>query len=247
MSFMDLPVANALIDLGSVVVLLAVVAGALYKLKGGSAHHFDRWDVLKPPTKADVPKGTSLKSFSTVLFRDVFTTKVLDSCSRLKRGAHLAIFWGFVFLGISTTLAFITNPDNRVLPLTNPVKVFGNAGGLLIVVGFVFMFHVRYREHAPVWRLTRSDFFVLTLFLAVVTGFVTQQAVYSAGGSLWVSDAFWVHMAFVVVLLATAPFTKFFHAVSKPLSIFHDEVDARLGREPVLPVPAAETREAGQA
>lgn len=246
MSFMNLPVTNEVIDLGSIVVLAVVVAGVAYKISGGSLHHFDRFQVLKAPAnvvEAAGPAGVALKSFAIVLFRDVFTTKVLGTCSRLKRASHLALFWGFVFLAISTTLAFITDPTDAVLPLTDPVKIFGNAGGILVVAGFIFMFYVRYREQAPIWRLTRSDVFMTTLFLTVVTGFVTQQAVYSAGGSSWVSDTFWLHMAFVIVLLATAPFTKFFHAIAKPVSIMHDEVDLRLGREPVLPAAAAARKE----
>ena len=246
MTFMDLPVANEFIDLGSIVVLAVVVAGVLYKIRGGSLYHFDRWRVLDAPRsllEAGAPAGVALRSFFVVLFRDVFTTKVLGTCSRMKRASHLALFWGFVFLAISTTLAFITNPTNVVLPLTNPVKIFGNAGGILVVIGFIFMFFVRYREQAPVWRLTRSDVFMTTLFLTVVTGFVTQQAVYSASESFWVSDTFWLHMAFVIVLLATAPFTKFFHAVSKPVSILQDEVDLRMGREPALPASPIESKE----
>lgn len=244
---MGLPIANEFIDLGSILVLLVIVAGVLYRIRSGATRHFDRWMVLKPPrslVEAASHFKEALLSFFTVLFRDVFTTQVLGTCSRLKRVAHLAIFWGFASLAVSTTLAFITNPGNLVLPLTNPVKLFGNAGGVLVVGGFVGMFYVRYREQAPVWRLTRSDVFMITLFLTVVTGFVTQQAVYSTSGSDWVSGTFWLHMAFVIVLLATAPFTKFFHSISKPVSILHDEVDGRLGNEPVLPIRTTDLREA---
>ena len=238
MAFMDLPIANALIDLGSLLVVVVVIVGIAYRIRGGSLHHFDRWQVIRGPLESIEAKLTSrvaLTSFSIVLFRDVFTAKVLDTCGRLKRVSHVAIFWGFVFLAISTTLAFLTNPTNLVLPLTDPVKLFGNAGGILIVIGFLTMFYVRYREEAPIWKLTRSDVFLLTLFLTVATGFVTQQAVYSDTGPFWVSGTFWLHMAFVIVLLATAPFTKFFHAVSKPVSILYDEADTKMGREPVLP------------
>lgn len=236
MAFMDLPVPNLIIDLGSLIVLAAVVAGLAYRARGGAFKRFDRWAVLSSAGGAEQSpsSGIALMSFFTVLFRDVFTTRVLAACDRLKRASHIALFWGFVLLAISTTLAFLTNPEDAILPFTNPVKLFGNAGGILVVLGFAFMFYVRYREHTPIWRLTRSDFFILTLLLTVVTGFATQQAVYSAAGP-WIGGAFWVHMAFVVVLLATAPSTKFFHALSKPVSILHDEFDARLGKEPVLP------------
>ncbi|MDG6899026.1 MAG: hypothetical protein JRN12_02695 [Nitrososphaerota archaeon] len=235
---MNLPVSNELIDLGSVVVLVFIVGGALYKVRGGSLHHFNRWSLKATNgiAQSTTPLKTTLNAFLTVLFRDVFATRVLDNCNRIKRIAHLALFWGFVFLGVSTTLAFITNPTDVILPLTDPVKLFGNAGGILVVAGFVSMFYVRYREKAPIWRLTRSDVFMVTLFLTVITGFVTQEAIYSTSGSGWVSGTFWLHMVFVTTLLATAPFTKFFHAISKPVSIFREEVDGRTGKEPVLPI-----------
>lgn len=218
-------------------VLALILAGIAYRIRGGWLHHFNEWRPLEPVQKT-MTKPSVLGSFFVVLLREVFTARVLKTCNNVKRLSHLAIFWGFVFLGISTVLAFFTNPTNLVLPLWNPVKLFGNVGGALILVGFGAMFYVRYRERAPVWRLTRSDSFLMILLLAVVTGFITQQAVYSAGETVWVSATFWIHMVFVVGLLATAPFTKFFHAVSKPVALLHDELDVKSGREPLLPMAA---------
>jgi nitrate reductase gamma subunit len=238
MSFMNLPIANQLIDIGGVIVLLVVIFGIAYKLNGGSLHHFFHWQIFSKRRKEkinDSESSTVVPSFFTILVREVFAFQNLGTCSKTKRFSHFAIFWGFVFLAISTTLAFLTNPTNIVLPLYNPVKIFGNAGGALVVAGFVGMFYIRYREEAPIWRLTRSDLFLMTLFLAVVTGFVTQQTIYSSMGSDWVSSTFWIHMVFVIMLLATAPFTKFFHAISKPVSLLYQEMERRIGAEPLLP------------
>jgi nitrate reductase gamma subunit len=241
MSFMNLPVANQLIDAGSLVVLVLIVLGVFYRYKTGSFHHFVHWQTFNPGSsdgnqEAKSPSSTTvIPSFFTILFREVFAFRVLQTCSKLKRVSHLAIFWGFVFLGISTTLAFFTNPTNLVLPLSNPVKLFGNVGGALVVAGFFGMFSVRYREGAPVLRMTRSDVFLLILFLAVVSGFVTQQTVYSSMGAYWISSAFWIHMVLVIMLLVTAPLTKFFHAISKPVSLLYEEMDKNSGVEPLLP------------
>ena len=245
MAFMDLPVANIVIDTGRLVDLIVVVAGELQRERRGSLNHFFHWQIfassrVRNSQRNMVPKenkGVGSSIFN-VLFRDVFTTRVLATCSKTKRYSHLALFWGFVFLAVSTTLAFLTNPHDVILPLYNPVKIFGNAGGVLVLGGFIGMFYVRYRERLPIWRLNRSDMFLMTLFLTVVTGFITQQMIYSSTGSFWVSNAFWVHMILVVLLLATAPFTKFFHALSKPVSMLYDEIDRRSGREPLLPVGA---------
>lgn len=245
MPFMNLPIANQIIDIGSLVVLLLVILGVVYKLSGGSFHHFFHWKILSKNVNGNLKtSGNSsavVPSFFIILVREVFVFRVLGTCSKTKRFSHLAIFWGFVFLGISTTLAFLTNPTNIVLPLYNPVKLFGNAGGALVIAGFVGMFCIRYREGAPMWRLTRSDVFLVTLFLTVVTGFVTQQTIYSTMGSYWISSTFWIHMAFVIMLLATAPFTKFFHALTKPVSLMYEEMEERTGAEPLLPSKATST------
>lgn len=239
MSFMNLPIENYVIDIGSLFVLLFIVVGIVYKLKGGSFHQFFFWKIFSDRnTEKKYPSRVS-RSFFTILFREVFAFRVLGTCSRLKRYSHLAIFWGFVFLAISTTLAFIMNPTDIILPLYHPVKLFGNIGGALVVIGFIGMFYIRYREKAPIWRLTRSDLFLVTLFLTVVTGFVTQQTIYSSLNTLWVSSSFWIHMIFVVALLATAPFTKFFHAISKPYSLLNEEIDKKSGVEPLLPVDSS--------
>ena len=244
MSFMDLPIANQLIDVAGLVVLLIIILGVIYKLKQGTLHRFSQWKIF---SRGTAKKGSSSSSsssnvapsFFTVFYREVFTFKVLGTCSRTKRLSHIAIFWGFVFLGISTVLAFLLNPTDVILPLYNPVKIFGNTGGILVIIGFIGMFYVRYREKAPIWRFTRSDLFLTTLLLAVITGFITQQTIYSSMGSYWVSSSFWIHMVFVVSLLATAPFTKFYHAISKPVSLLYQEIDRRSSSdvEPLLPTP----------
>lgn len=229
---MNLPVENLVIDIAGLFILLFVVIGVLYKVKQGTLHHFFHWKILSTEAQKSDSK---VASFFAVLFREVFTFRVLGTCSRGKRFSHLAIFWGFVSLAISTTLAFLTNPQDLILPLYNPVKLFGNGGGILVIIGFLGMFYVRSREGGSILRLTRSDVFLLTLVLAAVTGFVTQQTIYSSLGSYWVSSSFWIHMVFVVMLLATAPFTKFFHAVSKPISLLYEEIERKNDAEPLLP------------
>jgi nitrate reductase gamma subunit len=229
---MNLPVENLVIDVGGLLILLLIVIGVLYRVKQSTLHHFFHWKIFSSETKSS---DSRIASFFVVLFREVFAFRVLGTCSRGKRLSHLAIFWGFVALAISTTLAYLTNPKDLVLPLYNPVKLFGNGGGFLVIIGFLGMFYVRSREGGPIWRLTRSDVFLLTLLLAVVTGFVTQETIYSSLGSYWVSSSFWIHMVFVIMLLATAPFTKFFHAVSKPVTLLYEEIERKNEAESLLP------------
>lgn len=228
---MNLPVENLVIDIAGLVILLVVIVGVLYRVKRNAIHNFFHWNIFS----REKSSNSKVSSFFSVLLNEAFAFRFLGTCSRVKRLSHIAVFWGFVSLGISTTLAYLTNPSDLILPLYNPVKLFGNGGGILVIIGFIGMFYVRSRESAPILRLTRSDVFLLTLFLATVTGFVTQQMIYSSLGPFLVSSSFWIHMVFVVLLLSTAPFTKFFHAVSKPITMLYEEIEKKNGVEPLLP------------
>ena len=240
MSLMNLPVPNQLIDIGGFVLLLVIVLGLALRIKHGVLHRFTFLDVFSSAGRANNAsrRHTGLiRGIATVFFYDVLTTRPLATCNKMKRASHLAIFWGFAFTGISTTLAYLMNPQDAILPLTHPVKIFGNLGGILLVAGFIGMFYVRYQENGSAWKITRSDYFLIVLFLTVITGFITQEAVYTTNDPFTVAVTFWAHIVFIVLLLATAPFTKFGHAVFKPVWLLYEDLGKRRGEESHLPSP----------
>lgn len=229
---MGLPVPNSLIDLAGFVLLGVVLVGLFVRYSDGMFRRFPGWRLTKGGG------GGGVAAFFDVLVKQAFAAGVLDTCSRAKRASHLLVFWGFVFTGISTILAWLTNPQNLVLPLGAPVKLFGNLGGALMLVGIAAMFYVRYNEQKGAWHIAKGDYFILVLFFTVVTGFVTQQAVYSFPTADVVAATFWVHMFLVVLLVATAPFTKFGHALFKPVWLLYDNASERRGEETLFPAPA---------
>ena len=238
MSTMNLPVPNSLIDLAGFVLLGVVLVGLAVRASDGMFRRFPNWRLQASATDGKPPGGGTVSGFFNVLFTQVFATTVLGTCDRTKRAAHLLVFWGFVFTGISTVLAWATNPQNLILDLTNPVKLFGNAGGILILIGFAAMFYVRYNEKKGMWHVTGGDYFILALLLTVVTGFITQQAVYSYPTADMIAATFWVHIGLVVLLLATAPFTKFGHALFKPVWLLYEKTSDYRGEETLIPAPS---------
>lgn len=247
---MNLPVSNQLVDIGGAILVIIVVGGLLVKARRGVFHRFYLTNIRlsmksalsRSEKKSDSKSGGFLSSLASVFFLDVLTARPLETCNRTKRASHILVFWGFVFTGISTILAYLMNPTDQILPLTHPVKIFGNVGGILLLAGFVGMFYIRYQESGSAWRLTSADYFLVVLFLTVVTGFITQQMVYSFNTDLTVDVAFWIHMVFIVLLLATAPFTKFGHAVYKPVWILYDKLNAKT-EESLLPQTAQDSGE----
>ena len=238
MSTMNLPIPNSLIDLAGFVLLGVVLVGLAVKASDGMFRRFPEWRLPAGGTEGQARGGGTVSGFFNVLFTQVFATSVMGTCNRAKQASHLLIFWGFVFTGISTVLAWLTNPENFILDITNPVKLFGNAGGILILLGFVAMFYVRYNEKQGMWHITRGDYFNLALFLTVLTGIVTQQAVYSYPTADMIAATFWIHMVLVVLLVAAAPFTKFGHALFKPVWLLYDKVSDNRGEEKLIPAPS---------
>ena len=238
MATMNLPVSNAVIDIAGFVLLGVVLVGLAVKASDGMLRRFPNWRIPPSGGAARASGGGTGSAFFSVLFTEVFATSVLGTCNRAKQAAHLLIFWGFVFTGISTILAWATNPQNLVLDITNPVKLFGNAVGILILFGFAAMFYVRYNEKIGMWHITRGDYFILALFFSVVTGFITQQAVYSYPTADVIAATFWIHMALVILLIATAPFTKFGHALFKPVWLLYDKASDNRGEEDLTPAPS---------
>lgn len=160
------------------------------------------------------------KVFLDTLARDVFYQKPMADCSRIWWVGHLCMFWGFVGLGVTTSLDEIINPSAAPLPLVSPVRILGNVTGAIFLFG-VMVSLVRRAFFSSVRKnSTIGDaIFLGLLFLAGVSGFVTE---YLSNLNMVFPDSlsYYSHIIFVTALLATAPFTKFVHAIGRPVLLW---------------------------
>jgi nitrate reductase gamma subunit len=151
--------------------------------------------------------------------RDVLFQKPISDCSTLKWFAHFAMFWGFVGLALTTTLDEILNPRALPLSIQSPVRLLGNATGLLFVAGVCLSLGFRLSKPGSRRNLAFGDTLFLSLLLiAGLSGFATEIL---AQVNLFLSDqvSYWIHIGFVATLLISAPFTKFVHAIGRPLIV----------------------------
>lgn len=133
---------------------------------------------------------------------------------RLRLWGHLAVFYGTPFLllaaGIAAIYGWIGAEVQR--PPSDPVKIFGNLGGLLVFVGVVVFAFNRLRTRAGSWgRAVYSDWLLLSLiFLLVVTGAFMEVARYAGSGTAAYS-LYLVHLVIVFAAFVYAPYGKFAH------------------------------------
>lgn len=133
---------------------------------------------------------------------------------------HGLILYGFCALMLGDILMQIFNPLRTELPLISPLKLLPVLGGAFALTG-VFYVMARYRKDSYIDNgLTQGrDFLFLTLlFHALLAGFLTV-VMKRAGLTGWVMPIYLYHLAAVLMLLATAPFTRFMHVWIVPTMI----------------------------
>ena len=127
---------------------------------------------------------------------------------------HLAVFYGTPFLLLATSLAAIYSFTGAEVqrPASDPAKILGNLGAILIFTGIVVFAFNRLRAKKGSWGLgSYTDWLLLGMVLMlVVTGVVLEVARYADAANVAYS-LYLVHLIFVFVAFAYAPHGKFAH------------------------------------
>lgn len=203
------------IDIGALIVLTCVVVGVLFKLV--------RWHNSSIPTSLlkGIGQLIAFRSVVRILIasakEDALFVKPLFVKSKLRWLTHATIMWGFVGLALTTTLAYIFNPSSEPMPFTWPVRILGNVSGIMVIIGCVIFTYRLVTNPAERNPLTfRADIiFFSALFFTVITGFVTEFTGYSQY-QLTAYFVYAIHLSLVTLLLGSAPFTRFLHALMTP-------------------------------
>ena len=142
---------------------------------------------------------------------------------------HYTITWGFVGLLAATGLDFLFKTPGSFVPLWYPTRLLGTISGLGLSYGLIVTMIRRSRPalssqgltDSTASRLVPSDWLFLSLLLAVtLLGFVVEAAVYFPVGTAWGYVSFLVHIALAMELLILFPFTKFAHALYRPVALW---------------------------
>jgi len=140
---------------------------------------------------------------------------------------HAATMFGFLGLLAATTLDFGLEivglrETGEQVPLWYPVRLLGTVAGVLLMYGVSMLMIRRWRrEGRTVRRSFTSDWmFLWLLWLAGLTGFIIELALYLPQAPVWGYALFLVHVAIAMELVLLLPFSKFAHAIYRPLSLF---------------------------
>ena len=121
------------------------------------------------------------------------------------------------------------------VPIWYPVRLLGTVAGLVMMYGASMLMIRRWRkEGRTVQHSFSSDWmFLWLLWIAGLTGFIIELALYLPEAPLWGYALFLVHVAVAMELVLLVPFTKFAHAIYRPVALFLQALARRASGSPM--------------
>jgi nitrate reductase gamma subunit len=170
---------------------------------------------------AALGRQASVKAVGTAAKEIALSGGMRDCEDAQQWAAHQLIMWGFIGLFATTCLDTIMNPAAAPLPLLHPVRLLGNLTGIAFMTGLTLaiarralLAQVRASSHLSDWT------FLLSLWGTGATGFAVQWAA-DASSSRATAWLYPTHLVFIVLILASAPWTKFIHAAWRPTWVLY--------------------------
>ncbi len=155
--------------------------------------------------------------------------------NRFRYFAHIGVFYGFILLGISTLGAVVYLDFLGIelsLPLTDPVKIIGNVGAILLMVGALWIIYARLSNRERIGSPSYNDwFFISMLFLVGLTGLILEALRFAQSVAAY--PTYLVHLIFVFCLLIYAPYSKFAHLLYRGLVYVYIEAEQAKQEEQV--------------
>ena len=144
---------------------------------------------------------------------------------------HGAIMWGFLGLAAATGVDYLLLMLAGKVPgqpeaLCHPTRLLGTLAGLLVVFGIIraLVSRIKKPEKYSSHSLLSDWLFLWLLLGGTVTGFLVEVALYLPRGTVWGYVAFLVHVILGMEIVLLFPFTKFAHAVYRPIALLVKEL-----------------------
>ena len=150
---------------------------------------------------------------------------------------HLFVFYGFVALAVVTgiiaaaywSVMLFDFGFTTPLALWNPVKILANVGGIVLIVGLVYMTRSRLNQDPKKTVNSYFDWYLLgVIWVVVVTGFLAQIFRLADAAAL-AYTIYYLHLVTVFMLFAYLPWSKLAHLVYRTVALAYARQIGRAG------------------
>lgn len=175
-----------------------------------------------------------------VVFAEVSTHHRFSDCAedRPRTLAHLGMFYGFLGLaGLAGVAALLIAVGGQYpFPALHPLKILGNVAAGLLILGTAYFVYQRWTATLRGEPSTYFDW-ILLVDLLLVGGTGVLCEVFRYGNiSLLAYPTYFLHLTFVFVLFASAPYSKLAHVAYRTVALTSREYGALLAAEGAGPV-----------
>jgi nitrate reductase gamma subunit len=139
---------------------------------------------------------------------------------------HFATMWGFLGLLGATMLDYGLElagikATGTPVPIWYPVRLLGTLAGVALVYGTTALIARRLRksDRSSAHSTTSDWSFLWLLWVAGVTGFVLELALYLPSAPAWGYPLFLLHVGVAMALVLLVPFGKFAHVLYRPVAL----------------------------
>jgi quinone-modifying oxidoreductase subunit QmoC len=177
------------------------------------------------------PKG-GLVSTIIATIGEILSHKRFEKCELTKdrRISHLLVFYSFIGLAITTGWAVVylygyeimeamgKTPYSWMLgkspyPLTDPVKIIGNASALGLLLGITLVVRYRLKNKEKAGSGGYYDWLFINLIILIVATGILSEIFRLADIAILAFSVYFIHLVVVFFLFVYAPFSKMAHMV----------------------------------
>jgi ferredoxin len=140
---------------------------------------------------------------------------------------HASMLWGFMGLFLATALDYLlrllgVKPTGAWVPIWYPTRLLGTLAGAMLVYGVTVAIVKRMRkaDEAAAYSTPSDWAFLILLWLAGMSGFALEAAIYLPQAYGWSYWMLLVHLVVVLELLVLLPFTKFAHVLYRTMALY---------------------------
>ena len=195
-------------------------------------------------TPIDLPMSKKISAilislFKTGFFEGIFEKRYADCDSKIRYFVHMAIFWGFLLMGIATSVVFAVDfiifydilGSNTTTILDRELwkffgKLLGVLGGILLIFGtgyYIYKRIVKNDEFSKTSHFSDWIFLLLAFFLGL-GGFMMDIIIFFVPSLMSAAYLLYAtHIILAFILVITAAFTKFAHMEYRLLSVWYNE------------------------
>jgi quinone-modifying oxidoreductase, subunit QmoC len=139
---------------------------------------------------------------------------------------HFATMWGFLGLLGATMLDYGlellgVKATGTPVPIWYPVRLLGTLAGAALIYGtsVLIVRRLRKSDRTSAHSTTSDWTFLLLLWIAGLTGFVLELALYLPQAPAWGYPMFLLHVGVAMALVLLVPFGKFAHVLYRPVAL----------------------------